>query len=305
MDQKEKDEKLLEETRKEEYLEELMMEIDAHVRQLVDVFRFVLKYRIMFRGSGVEFAGLREYVPGQDDAIRIDWKASLRANKLYIKQYEEERDLDVYILFDSSASMLFGSQERLKSEYAAIVCGAIAYAAVESGDNVGFGMFSDNMLVSLDPMSDITQYYKILRHVVDPQYYGGRCNLGKSLDYLVNALRARTILFLISDFIALDRNWADSLKMLGGKLDRIVGIMSRDIRDSELPEGVGYMRFKDPFSDQVMNVDVDKIREEYNYMTERQEKHIESEFQDVGLGFVKVYTSDPFVEPLVKYLTLG
>ena len=73
--------------RREEYIEELMTEIDAQVRQLADVFRFVLKYRIMFRGSGIEFAGLREYIPGQDDAIRIDWKASLRANKLYIKQF--------------------------------------------------------------------------------------------------------------------------------------------------------------------------------------------------------------------------
>jgi len=290
--------------RKEEYIEELMMQIDTHVRQLVDVFRFVLKYRILFRGSGVEFASLREYVPGQDDAIRIDWKASLRANKLYIRQYEEERDLDVYILLDSSSSMLLGTQEKLKSEYAAIVCGAIAYAAIESGDNVGFGMFNDKILFSLEPAGDMTQYYKILRHVVDPQYYGGKCNLGESLNYLINVLQSRTILFIISDFIGLDKNWSDSLKMMGGKLDRIIGIMSRDIRDSKLPENLGYMKFKDPFSDKMMTVDVDNIRDEYNYLAEKQEKNIENEFQGVGLGFVKVYTTEPFVEPLIRYLTI-
>ncbi len=291
--------------RREEYIEDLMMEIDVHVRQLVDVFRFALKYRILFRGSGVEFAGLRDYVPEQDDATRIDWKASLRANKLYIKQYEEERDLDVFILLDCSSSMLFGSQEKLKSEYATIVSGAIAYAAIETGDNVGFGMFSDKVNISFEPESDMTQYYKILRHAVDPQYYGGKCNMGKTLSYMLNMLKPRTILFIISDFIGLDENWDDALKMMGGKLDQVVGIMSRDLRDSRLPEGVGYLRLKDPFSDRTVTVDVDKVREPYNYLAKRIEDEIQQDFQDVGLGFVKVYTTEPFVQPLIKYLTLG
>lgn len=291
--------------KREEYIEEFMIKIDAYVRQLVDVFRFALKYRIMFRGSGVEFAGLREYIPEQDDATRIDWKASLRANKLYVKQYEEERDLEVFILVDSSSSMLFGSQDKLKSEYATIVSGSIAYAAIESGDKVGFGMFSDVMRNSFEPECDMTQYYRILRHAVDPAYYGGKCNLGKALDYMLNMLKPRTILFIISDFIGLDRNWEDSLKMMGGKLDRVVGIMSRDIRDSKLPEGVGYMRLGDPFSNKMASVDIDEIREEYNYLTLRQEDNIKDSFHDVGLGFVKAHTTEPFVEPLIKYLTLA
>jgi len=290
---------------RDEYIEDLMMEIDAYVRQLVDTFRFALKYRIMFRGSGIEFAGLREYIPEQDDATKIDWKASLRTNKLYVKQYEEERDLDVFILLDCSSSMLFGSQGKLKSEYATIVSGSIAYAAIESGDNVGFAMFSDKVNISFEPESDITQYYKIIRHAVDPQYYGGRCNMGKSLNYMLNMVKANTILFIISDFIGLDRNWDDALKMMGGKLDRVVGIMSRDLRDSKLPEGVGYLRLKDPFSEKMVTVDADKVREPYNYLAQNQEEKIQKDFQDVGLGFVKVYTTEPFVQPLIKYLTLG
>ncbi len=286
------------------YIEELMQEVDVNVRELVDVFRFLLKYQILFKGSGVEFAGLREYVPGQDDATKIDWKASLRTRKLYIKQFEDERDLDVYILLDSSSSMLFGTQDKLKSEYSAVVAGALSYAAVESGDNVGFAMFSDDVKVALDPLSDISQYYKILRFMVDPGYYGGGCNLGGSLSYLINVLNKRTILFIISDFIGIEKGWEDSLKMMAGKLDKVVGLMIRDVRDSFLPKGIGSMRLSDPFSDKVLTVNTDRVGDEFERLARKQEGEIENEFRGGGMGFVKIYTNEPFVKPLVNYLEL-
>ncbi len=302
---KKKDYALLEAQRKEEYIEELTNEIDVQVKKLVEVFRFILKYRLLFRGSGVEFASLREYVPMQDDATKIDWKTSLRAHKLYVKQYEEERDLDVYILLDTSSSMLFGTQERLKSEYSAIVAGAIAYAAIESGDNVGFSIFNDNLVATSDPVGDPTQYYKLLRALADPDNYGGRSNLENALTYLINCLGSRTILFIISDYIGLDDRWDNALKMMSGKLDRVVGIMVRDIRDSFLEEGVGTMKLRDPLTDSALLVNIDKVKVEFEKATRRQEKRIEFSFQEGGMGFVKVYTDEPFVEPLIKYLELG
>lgn len=286
------------------YIDKLVEEIDANVREIIDTFRLILKYQILFRGSGIEFAGLREYVPEQDDATKIDWKASLRAKKLYVKQFEDERDLDVYILLDVSNSMLLGTQEKLKSEYAAVVAGTLAYAAVESGDNVGFAMFNDDIIIALDPVGDISQYYKILRLIVDPRNYGGNCDLGKSLSYLINMVADRTILFIISDFIGIGDGWEDALKMIGGKLDRVLGIMIRDIRDTFMPPGMGCMRFSDPFSDNVLSVNTDKIREKFEKLAKEQETKIESEFRNSGLGFVKIYTTKPFVKPLISQLEL-
>ncbi|HEX55221.1 MAG TPA: DUF58 domain-containing protein [Candidatus Altiarchaeales archaeon] len=286
------------------YIDKLVEEIDANVREIIDTFRLILKYQILFRGSGIEFAGLREYVPEQDDATKIDWKASLRAKKLYVKQFEDERDLDVYILLDVSNSMLLGTQEKLKSEYAAVVAGTLAYAAVESGDNVGFAMFNDDIIIALDPVGDISQYYKILRLIVDPRNYGGNCDLGKSLSYLINMVADRTILFIISDFIGIGDGWEDALKMIGGKLDRVLGIMIRDIRDTFMPPGMGCMRFSDPFSDNVLSVNTDKIREKFEKLAKEQETKVESEFRNSGLGFVKIYTTKPFVKPLISQLEL-
>ncbi len=287
-----------------EYIEKLMQEVDKNVRELVDVFRFLLRYKVLFRGTGIEFAGLREYVLGEDDASRIDWKASLRSKRLYVKQYEEERELDVYILLDTSVSMLFGTQEKLKSEYAAVVAGTLAYAAIESGDNVGFGMFSDKVLVSLPPVGDISQYYNILRLTVDPRFYGGGCNINETLSYTVNSIEEKTVLFIISDFIGIGDEWEDSLKMACGKFNTVFGIMIRDIRDSTLPEGVGNMRFSDPFSDKVLVVNVDKIRKDFERFTKKQESRIEKIFIESGAGFVKVYTHEPFVKPIARYLQL-
>jgi len=187
-------------------VEELMEEVDTHVKRLVEVFAFLLKYQLLFRGTGIEFVGLREYIPGQDDAMRIDWKSSLRTQRLYVKQYEEERDLDIFVLLDTSGSMLFGTQEKLKSEYAAIVAGAITYAAIETGDNVGFAMFNDKIQAFLTPSQDAAQYYHILSLMVNPNYYGGRCNLAESLLFLLNNLGEKTVLFIVSDFIGVGKN---------------------------------------------------------------------------------------------------
>jgi len=287
-----------------EYIKELTREIDANVRELIDVFRFILRYKILFRGSGIEFAGLREYIPEHDDASKIDWKASLRTKKLHVKQYEEERELNVYILLDVSSSMLFGTYEKLKSEYATVMVGTIAYAAIESNDNVGFGMFSDDIKISLTPTGDLSQYYHILTLMVDPRCYGGECNLDKALSHVVNSIDERTILFIVSDFIGIGEGWEDAIKMVSGKLDKVIGIMIRDPRDTFLPEGVGNIKFADPFSDKILMVNVDKIRKKYENETKKQEEKIEREFINSNAGFVKIYTNEPFVKPFVEYLQL-
>ena len=287
-------------------MKELINEIDKEVRKLVDVFRFMMKYQILFKGSGIEFAGLREYVPGQDDATKIDWKASLRSKSLYVKQYEEERDLYVQILMDSSSSMFFGTQNRTKYQYANIISGAIVYAAVETGDNTGFTIFNDDVVANLEPSNENTQYYKSLRLMIDPKNQRGKCNLADALVYVLNSSDPRTILFIISDFIGLrGEEWKDALKMLGGKIDRIIGIMVRDIRDDVLPKDIGYMKVKDPFSERILVIDSDAARVRYEKMAAEQVKTIEDEFRNTRAGFFKLYTTDSFVKQLVKYIELS
>ena len=286
-------------------IEDLMVEVDVNVKRLADIFRFILKYQIIAQAGGMEFAGLREYVPGMDDATKIDWKASLRAKKLYVKEYEDERDLDIHILLDSSSSMIFGTGEKLKSEYAAVLASTLAYAGIESGDNVGFTMFNDDIVEVIPPSNDSVTYYRVLKSITNPKYYGGGCNLEGALSTLVNTVQEKTLLFIISDFIGVGEEWDKALKMLSGKLTKVFGIMVRDERDSFIPPGIGYMRLSDPFSEKMMTLNLDAVRDEFNRAAAEQEEDYAEKFHESRSIMIKIFSNQQFVDPLVKYLELG
>ena len=285
-------------------MKELMYEIDTKVRRLSDVFSFLLTYQILFRGTGLEFAQLKEYVPGEDDATRIDWKASLRTGKVYIKQYEEERDLDIVVLLDVCSSMEFGTQNKTKREFAGLIAGAIISAGIEIGDNVGFCMYSDKVKKFLEPSNDETQYYRALELIVDKNLYGGTCNLDKALRFVLNNVRENTILFLISDFIGMGTGWEDSLKMVSNKLNDVMGMMVRDLRDEFLPKGSGNFRFRDPYSNRTIIVNLDKAKKYYEKLAKEQSDYVKKTFRRSNAGFVKVFTHEPFIKALVKELTV-
>jgi len=286
-------------------IKDLMDKIDVNVRRLIEIFDFIFKYKIIVKGKGLDFAGLKEYVPGEDDASRIDWKSSLRTQRLYVKIFEEERDLDIFVLLDTSASMLFGTQKMFKSEYASIIAGTIGFSALETGDNFGFAFFNDKIKNLIEPSQDISNYYLLLKFLVLPNTFGGKCNLGEALKFLIENLQEKTVLFIISDFIGLDKEWKDAVKVASAKFERVIGIMVRDPRDTFLDKHIGYVRFKDPFSNKVVTVNVDKIKEKFEELALAQEKDVENTFLDVNAGFIKVYTNQEFIEPLIKYLELS
>lgn len=285
-------------------MKDLMYEVDTKVRRLSDVFSFLLTYQILFRGTGLEFAQLKEYIPGEDDATRIDWKASLRTGKVFIKQYEEERDLDIMVLLDVSSSMEFGTQNKIKREFAGIMAGAIVSAGIEIGDNVGFCMYTDKIVKFLEPSNDETQYYRVLELIVNRDNYGGKSNLDKVLRFVLNNVKENTILFIISDFINIGTEWEDSLKMVSSKLNDVMGIMVRDLRDEFLPKGSGNFRFRDPHSESTIIVNLDRAKKEYEKMAKDQSDYVKATFRRSNAGFVKVFTHEPFVKALVEELTV-
>ena len=290
-------------------IKNLMHEIDVNVKRLVDEVRFILKYRVIFRGRGLEFEGLREYTPS-DDASMIDWKISRRVstskkiNKLYVRVYEEERDLNIYVLLDTSETMIFGTQDKLKTEYASVIAGSLVYTAIEVGDKAGIGMFSNRIHKNILPSKASDQYYRILRELSNQKNYGGGCDLYSSLKTASSALDSRSILFIISDFINVGDEWGDLLKGASSKFEGVLGIMVRDIRDSFIPDDLGNFRMSDPITKSVTDVNLDKIREKYQQEAEKQEKNIERIFKESHAGFIKCYTNEPFVNPLVKWFSM-
>jgi len=107
--------------------------------------KFVGGYKSVFKGRGLEFKDYRPYTP-DDDASTIDWKASVRANKLFVRDFEEERNLNVFFLVDVSSSMVYGSIDKLKIEYVGELTAALSFVVLNAGDSVGFALFSDRIV---------------------------------------------------------------------------------------------------------------------------------------------------------------
>lgn len=277
---------------------DLRNKMDAEVKRVSDLFRFVLKYQRHFQPSGVEFSGLRQYLPS-DDASRIDWKNSAGKPELYVKQYEEELDMDVYIILDVSDTMTFGTADKLKSEYAAIVTAALAYASVDAGIDVGMGIYGDKNRI-ITPGGGTDQYDRFLDELTDLDNYGGTFNMEDALNDTIGQIKENTALFLISDFLEIEGDWKSKLTLCNMKFRHVMTIMARDLRDYKLPDS-GNFRFESASGSDQAVVNTSRIREDFNQEVKKQEEELEEKLQGTGSSFLKIDTRDKFSAAFAEF----
>lgn len=254
---------------------------------------FVGEYLSAFKGRGLEFTGFKDY-DQSDDASSIDWKASLRASKLLVRELVEERNLNVMFLFDVSSSMSFASVEKLKNEYAAELIATLSFAILNAGDAVGLIMFTDKIVKYLPPRLGSSQYYLILRALSDPKLYDGKYDISKVLSFVGGVLRSKSIVILVSDFIGLKGEWKQSLTMTGTKYE-LIGMMIRDPGDNLMPD-VGQVVISDPFSEKEVVVNTSEVRKGYNEFTKRQVIEVGDAFKRTGSDFVHLTTDKSFIK---------
>ncbi len=260
---------------------------------------FIGGYQSAFKGVGLEFAGHREYTPN-DDARLIDWRASIRSNKLLIKEFVEERNLNVFFLVDVSSSMVFGSTEKLKNEYAAELAVSLCYAIIEAGDSVGFALFSDKLVKKSKPEMGMKQFIGFSRAIVDPKAYGGRFDLGSALRFLSSFIPRNSLVILVSDFIGLKKGFEKDLKIAGKKFD-MVSIMLRDPRDRTLPKGSQQVLISDPYSGEEFIIDPNLIGEKYERYVKEEEDRIKRLFTKAGIDVLPLSTDRPFMAPVLNF----
>lgn len=270
-------------------------------RKLLAEGRVISRYRRVFKGSGLEFEDFREYT-SKDDASKIDWRASKRSNKLVIRQYREEREMNVYFMVDVSSSMLFGSTEKLKYESVAELVAALSHFIIQTGDMVGLVLFSDKVVKYVSPGKGSNHFYLLLKSLLTPELYGGGFNMTSALEFLKNTARERSLLFLVSDFIGLERNWETAIKEVAGKFDG-VAVMVKDPRDRRLPKGVGQVVISDPYSDREMLIDCsDEKAPEYARYVQREEERINDAMRAAHWDVLPITTEESFVMPVIKFL---
>ncbi len=264
--------------------------------------RFIGNYKSVFKGRGLEFEDYREYTP-QDEARLIDWKASLRSNRLLIKEFVEERELNVFFLIDISSSMVFTSTGQLKNVYAANLIASLAYTILHAGDKVGCALFNDKITKNIVPKTGEQQFYFITSPLLNPETYGGNYSLSTALKFLLKNIPKQSLVFIVSDFIGLKEDWERNLKLASSQFD-IIGLMIRDPRDEKLPEEPYQIVISDPYSGRKMVIDLKKMYKRYLEHVKQEEEKIRKAFQEANADFLKMITTESFIPKLINLFNM-
>jgi uncharacterized protein (DUF58 family) len=225
--------------------------IELRTRRLVGSL-FTGEYRSVFRGQGIEFAEVRAYQHG-DDFRAIDWNVSARMGHPYIKLFDEERELTVFLIVDRSGSVEFGDPLR-KADRSVEVAAVLALAATRHNDRVGALIFSAGVDHVIPPAKSRRHALRVVRDLLTFRPVTRGTNLGVALAYAAKLLRHRAIVVIMSDFRA--TGWEDQLRRLARRHE-VVAITVDDPRERELPD-VGWIELEDAENGRRMLVDTSR-----------------------------------------------
>jgi len=271
-------------------------QVEIRTRGLVNDL-FGGEYHSVFKGRGMAFSEVREYQPG-DDIRLIDWNVTARNGSPFIKIFEEERELTVYLLVDISKSGEFGSQNQLKQEFGAEIASVLGFSAIKNNDKVGLILFSNDIEKYVVPKKGKSHVLRVIRELLYNTPKGNKTSIKNVLDYLLKVAKRKSVVFLISDFID-DDYWA-SLKIVNRKHD-LIGIRLFDPAEKLLPD-IGVIKVRDPESGSSFWIDTSNIAE-----MEKLKIKINSDFdafnkqaKKIGFDIISVSTNGDFVDPLIS-----
>lgn len=256
------------------------------------------EYHSVFKGRGMTFSEVREYIPG-DDIRMIDWNVTARSNAPFVKIFEEERELTVYLMVDVSRSGHFGTVDQFKSELAAEIAAVLGFSAIKNQDKVGLILFSDHVEKYIAPKKDKSHILRVVREVLFHEPEGTGTSLQSGLDFLMNVAKRKSVVFLISDF--LDDGYWKSLKLANRKHD-MIGIRIGDPAEVELPD-LGLIKVNDPETGEQFWADMSSVGDRKDLSQSIKEKwdQFENECGRSRFDVINVGTDKDYVEPLMTY----
>jgi len=255
------------------------------------------EYHSAFKGRGMAFSEVREYMPG--DPIRsIDWNVTARLNHPYVKVFEEEREITMMLIVDVSASENFGSKSMLKREMITEVAAVLAFSAVQNNDKIGIIFFSDRIEKYIPPKKGKSHILRIIRELIDFEPEGTGTNIKEALGFFNNVAKKGSIAFLISDM--LDSDYEKPLRIAKRKHD-FVTLLTKDIAEETLPD-LGLVPMKDFESGKTFWVDTSDKEVRKNYKRNRDQKLKETEdlLRKSGIDYAHLYTNRSYVQPLMQ-----
>jgi uncharacterized protein (DUF58 family) len=271
--------------------------IELRTRRVVNSL-FSGEYRSIFKGHGMEFAEVREYLPG-DEVRSIDWNVTARMRRPFVKRYVEERELTVMLAVDLSGSARFGTVRRFKSEMATELAAALTMSAVRNNDRVGVLLFTDRVEHMVPPGKGRRHALRIIRDVLIHEPVGSGTDIAGALEYLTRYLTHRAIVFLVSDLDAPDVE--RPLKFLAQRHDIVVAPVE-DPSEWRLPD-IGLARFVDPETGALIDIDTsdERVRARFEQGAEAIRAKRRRLLRRLGIDEVAINTRDGYVEPLLRF----
>ncbi len=272
--------------------------IQIRTRHMVnDVFAG--RYHSAFRGQGMEFHEVREYVPG-DDIRAIDWNVTARLGHPYIKKFIEERELSVMLMVDISASNEFGNALRMKKDLAAEIAAVLAFSAIQNNDRVGLILFTDQVELYIPPRKGTRHVLRVVREVLYFQPENRKTRLTPALDFLNHVTHRKTVTFLISDFFFPD----DYRRLLGVTARRhdLISIIVGDKREQKWPE-IGILEWEDAETGHRYLVDTSDPKAAKALMKTQEDRRrsILETLRSAEIDAIEVYTDEPYERAFIKF----
>ena len=266
-------------------------------------------YQSVFKGRGMNFDEVREYVPG-DDIRTIDWNVTARTGVPHIKKFTEERELTIMLMIDISGSGDFGSANSSKRELMAEIGSVLAFSAVRNNDKVGVVLFTDFVELYIPPKKGRGHILRIIREILFFKPQGRNTDLKIPLDFINKVIKRKCVAFLISDF-CLPGKYEVSLKGLQPKLQisnkrhDLIAVVVSDPREFTLPD-VGWITLEDAESgEQVeLNTSDSSIRERYREMAVVRQKTLQKTIRSTGVDLLDLFTDTPYLPALLSFFSI-
>jgi uncharacterized protein (DUF58 family) len=269
--------------------------LELRARRFVET-AFAGQYHSVFKGRGMNFHEFRQYDFG-DEVRSIDWNVTARMGEPFVRKYIEERELTVMLLIDVSASGSYGSVNASKRELAAEVACLLAFCAIRNNDKVGLILFTDRVELYIAPRKGRTHILRLIREILYYEPEGRKTDLAQPLNFLNRVTARRAVVFLLSDFQAV--NYEKPLTICSRRHD-LIAIPIEDRGEHSLPD-IGVVRVEDPECSSIYEIDFSdrRVRSEFSKLAEQERIEREALFRRKSIDSVSLRTDQDYF-PLLR-----
>lgn len=256
------------------------------------------EYRSVFKGRGMEFDEVREYIPG-DDIRSIDWNVTARTGWAHVKRYVEEREMTAILLVDVSLSGRFGSSELLKIDLATEISAVLAFSAIKSNDKIGLLIFTDRVEKFIPAKKGKRHVLRVIRELLSFEPQAGGTDVAGALEFLNKVLKRKAVVFLVSDFI--DEDFERDLALTRTRHD-LIPVRISDPRETSLPD-VGLIELEDAETGERVVVDTrrSRIRDLFSEAGRQEQQSLTGLLRSMGADSLEISTDRPYMKDVMAF----